>query len=159
VDQGGKARVRRREFDGCPIAGALQIVGDKWTMLIVRDLFNGPKRTTELLAELRPISSRTLLERLRGMEQERLVTRRNYRGNPPRVEYRLTERGQLLFPFLEVLMKLGESLGCGECEDRRGRLGSYCDFCPRAEPAQLSPIQKPAAPRSRRPQEDSIVLL
>ncbi len=151
--------MRRREIDGCPIAGALQIVGDKWTMLIVRDLFNGPKRTTELLAQLHPISSRTLLERLRGMERDLLVARKNYRGNPPRVEYRLTEHGQLLFPFLEALMKLGESLDCSECEDRRRRLGSYCDFCPRAEPAQLPAVLKPAPAPTRRPQEDSIVLL
>ena len=60
--------MRRREGDGCPVAGALQLVGDKWTMLVVRDLFRGPKRTTELLTALHPISSRTLVARLRGRE-------------------------------------------------------------------------------------------
>ena len=51
------------------IAGALQLIGDKWTMLVVRDLFAGPKRTTELLEDLHPISSRTLMGRLREMEK------------------------------------------------------------------------------------------
>jgi len=67
--------VRRRKIDGCPIAGALQLIGDKWTMLVVRDLCAGPKRTTELLEDLHPISSRTLMGRLREMEQDDVVVR------------------------------------------------------------------------------------
>ena len=94
--------MRRREGDGCPIAGALQIVGDKWTMLVVRDLANGPKRTTDLLAALHPISSRTLLGRLRDMEHDELVTRRDFHENPPRVEYALTPLGRSLFTPLEA---------------------------------------------------------
>ncbi len=74
--------MRRRKIDGCPIAGALQLVGDRWTMLVVRDLFAGPKRTTELLEDLHPISSRTLMGRLREMEQDDLIVRNNYGGLP-----------------------------------------------------------------------------
>src|SRR5215210_4672324 len=85
----GDESMRRREGDGCPVAGALQLVGDKWTMLVVRDLFRGPKRTTELLTALHPISSRTLVARLRDMEQDALVERRDYGGSPPHVEYAL----------------------------------------------------------------------
>ena len=53
--------MRRRKIDGCPIAGALQMIGDKWTLLVARDLAGGPKRTMELHAGLFPISSRTSL--------------------------------------------------------------------------------------------------
>ena len=59
--------MKRRELDGCPITGALQMLGDKWTMLVVRELVSGPKRTMELLNSLFPISSRTLVGRLRDM--------------------------------------------------------------------------------------------
>ena len=93
--------MRRRKIDGCPIAGALQLIGDKWTMLVVRDLFAGPKRTTELLEDLHPISSRTLMGRLREMEQDALILRNNYGGLPRRVEYELTERGRRLVPLLD----------------------------------------------------------
>ena len=55
--------MKRRELDGCPITGALQMLGDKWTMLVVRELLAGPKRTMELLNSLFPISSRTLVGR------------------------------------------------------------------------------------------------
>ena len=89
--------MRRRKIDGCPIAGALQLIGDKWTMLVVRDLCAGPKRTTELLEDLHPISSRTLMGRLREMEQDELILRNNYGGLPRRVEYELTPLGYTLF--------------------------------------------------------------
>lgn len=143
--------MRRREGDGCPVAGALQLVGDKWTMLVVRDLAHGPKRTTELISALHPISSRTLVGRLRDMERDALVERRNYRGSPPHVEYVLTERGRRLLPFLDALRKLGEALDCNECEDRRRHLGAYCDACPHH--------REPRSPVTRRERDDSIVLL
>jgi DNA-binding HxlR family transcriptional regulator len=136
------------------VAGALQLVGDKWTMLVVRDLFHGPRRTTELLQALHPISSRTLVGRLRDMEQDALVERRDYGGSPPHVEYVLTERGRLLVPLLDTLRKLGEVLDCNECEDRQHRLGSYCEACPRAEAA----TQHAATP-SRREKDVPVVLL
>jgi DNA-binding HxlR family transcriptional regulator len=148
--------VRRREGDGCPVAGALQLIGDKWTMLVVRDLSMGAKRTTELLAALHPISSRTLVGRLRDMERDALIERHDHGGSPPHVEYVLTERGRLLLPFLDALRKLGETLDCNECEDRRARLGDYCDACPRNH-VEAPPPPRPPAPRRER--DDSIVLL
>jgi DNA-binding HxlR family transcriptional regulator len=135
------------------VAGALQVVGDKWTMLVVRDLALGPKRTTELIAALHPISSRTLVGRLRDMERDALVERREYSESPPHVEYHLTERGRRLLPFLDALRKLGESLDCNECEDRKRRLGDYCDACPRHH------VETHSAPAPRRQRDDSIVLL
>lgn len=148
--------MRRREGDGCPVAGALQLVGDKWTMLVVRDLVAGPRRTTELLAALHPISSRTLVGRLRDMEQDELIVRHDFRGSPPHVEYTLTERGKLLLPFLDALRRLGQSLDCNECEDRKERLGDYCDACPRKSETERS---SPEPARRRRERDDSIVLL
>ena len=147
--------MRRREGDGCPVTGALQMVGDKWTMLVVRDLAHGARRTTELLAALHPISSRTLVGRLRDLERDALVERRDFGGSPPHVEYVLTERGQLLMPLLEALRKLGEALDCNECNDRKRRTGDYCETCPRAAATEEK------SPRStRRPEpDDSIVLL
>ena len=156
--------MRRRKIDGCPIAGALQLIGDKWTMLVVRDLSAGPKRTTELLEDLHPISSRTLMGRLREMEQDELILRNNYGGLPRRVEYELTERGRRLLPLLDALMKAGQALDCNQCEDRKEGAGYYCDFCPltRGEeifvpepPLALEPTPAPI----RRPKDDSIVLL
>ncbi len=147
--------MRRREGDGCPVAGALQLVGDKWTMLVVRDLVAGPKRTTELLAALHPISSRTLVGRLRDMERDELIERRDFGGSPPHVEYVLTERGRRLLPFLDALRRLGQSLDCNDCEDRRERLGDYCDACPRGGEAE----QTHTPGRRQRERDDSIVLL
>jgi DNA-binding HxlR family transcriptional regulator len=151
--------MKRRELDGCPITGALQMLGDKWTMLVVRELLAGPKRTMELLNNLFPISSRTLVGRLRDMEKDRLVERTDFGGNPPHIEYALTERGMLLLPLLESLRQLGLALKCNDCEDRRKRVGVYCEPCPLNENAiEIPPPRVPVAP-PRRHQDDSIVLL
>jgi DNA-binding HxlR family transcriptional regulator len=152
--------LRKREGDGCPIAGALQLVGDKWTMMVVRDLAGGARRMTELLEGLLPISSRTLVDRLRDMEGDGLVDRIDYGGNPPHVEYRLTERGLLLLPLLEALRQVGQALGCNDCEDRRTRLGIYCEACPLNDyQAPVSKKEPARAPTYRKEQDDPIVLL
>ena len=128
------------------------MLGDKWTMLVVRELLAGPKRTMELLNSLFPISSRTLVGRLRDMEKDQFVERTDFGGNPPHIEYALTERGMLLVPLLESLRQLGLALGCNECEDRRKRLGAYCEPCPLNEHSLDLP-----PPRHKK--EDSIILL
>ena len=147
--------MRRREGDGCPVWGVLQVVGDKWTLLIVRELAAAPRRTTELLARLHPISSRTLMDRLRDMERDALIERRDLGGSPPHVEYTLTERGRRLMPLLDALRAAGEALDCNACEDRHERHGSYCASCPlEGRPAAT------AQGTTRRAQpDDSIVLL
>src|ERR1051325_10293192 len=138
-------------------------------MLVVRDLFAGPKRTTELLEDLHPISSRTLMGRLREMEQDDLLLRNNYGGLPRRVEYELTERGRRVVPFLDALMKVRQALECNDCQDRKESAGYYCDFCPHQQtpiefidqlPSTESPVESepPPAPAPRR-KDDSIVLL
>ena len=151
--------MRRREGYGCPVWGALQVVGDKWTLLIVRDLARGARRTTELLAGLHPISSRTLVERLRDMERDQLVERRSLGGSPPHVEYTLSGRGRLLLPLLEVLRTTGEALDCNVCEDRRARAGDFCDACPERHAAAPPSESRPAPSRPRPSADDSIILL
>jgi DNA-binding HxlR family transcriptional regulator len=136
------------------------MIGDKWTMLVVRDLASGPKRTMELLNGLFPISSRTLVGRLRDMENDRLLERTDFGGNPPHIEYALTERGRVLLPLVDALRVLGQSLDCNECEDRKEHLGFYCEACPRnfAVP-EAEPLPMPAPLPRRRQRDDSIVLL
>ncbi len=148
--------MRRREGDGCPVTGALQLVGDKWTMLVVRDLWNGPQRTRELLSSLHPISSRTLLIRLRDMERDHLIERHVRKNNSRHVQYQLTARGRLLFPILDALWKIGLDLDCNECADRMEQRGSYCEVCPHKGDAESSTQH---AHVSQREPDDSIVLL
>lgn len=151
--------MRRRELDGCPIAVLLQMLGDKWTMLIVRDLVHGPRRTMELHSNLDPISSRTLVARLRDMVKDKLLNRIDYGGNPPHIEYALTERGRLLLPLIEVLMETGRSLSCSDCENRKKIRGYYCEACPNNLDLPLDYSIPAPAPSRRRERDDSIVLL
>lgn len=155
--------MQRRKGDGCPVSGALQVVGDKWTLLVVRDLVGGARRTTELLASLHPISSRTLLERLRNLERDELIERHSFSTIPPHVEYALTDRGRLLLPLLDLLHRLGEQLGCNECTDRQEHLGDYCDACPHHNGEEhRTPVSTPPPrrePRRERERDDSIILL
>jgi DNA-binding HxlR family transcriptional regulator len=146
--------LRRRKGNGCPVTATLQLMGDKWTILIIRDLAIGSRRTTELLSSLYPISSRTLLMRLREMENDNFIERRDYGGNPPRVEYLLTGRGLLFLPFLAELKKLGEKLGCGDCEERKAKVNDYCLACPNRHLSSQKQTQL-----SKHELDDSVFLL
>jgi DNA-binding HxlR family transcriptional regulator len=102
------------ETPTCSVAGAAEIVGSKWTVLIVHDLSEGPRRFTELEHSLAGISPRTLAERLRWLESEGIVVRRSYAESPPRVEYQLTDKGKALLPIVGEMRRFGhEWLGCG----------------------------------------------
>jgi DNA-binding HxlR family transcriptional regulator len=153
--------VIRRDLDGCPIAGALQVIGDKWTMLIIRDLAHGPRRTMELHSNLEPISSRTLVGRLRDLVADNILERTDFGGNPPHIEYALTSRGRLLIPLLDALRDAGQRLDCNECEDRKRRRGAYCETCPSNGWVPASTMEEPISRpiRARRQRDDSIVLL
>ena len=135
------------------------MIGDKWTLLVVRDLAAGPKRTMELHSGLFPISSRTLVGRLRDMEKDQLLERTDFGGNPPHIEYALTERGRLLMPLVDALRVLGQSLDCNECEDRKKHLGFYCEACPNNPGIPEAETFTRPAPLPRRQRDDSIVLL
>ena len=91
----------------CPIARTLDIVGDRWTILIVRDLFFGRSRFRELLASSPGLPSRLLSERLKRLEERGLVERVVYSQHPLRAEYRLTEEGRSLGPVLEAMVRWG----------------------------------------------------
>ena len=102
------------ETPTCSVAGAAEIVGSKWTVLIVHDLSEGPRRFTELEHSCAGISPRTLAERLRWLESEGIVVRRSYAESPPRVEYQLTDKGLALLPIVAEMRRFGhEWLGCG----------------------------------------------
>jgi DNA-binding HxlR family transcriptional regulator len=102
------------ETGTCSVATAAEIVGSKWTVLIVHDLSEGPRRFTELERACTGISPRTLAERLRRLEAEDIVVRRSYPESPPRVEYELTPKGVALLPIVTEMRRFGhEWLGCG----------------------------------------------
>jgi hypothetical protein len=92
------------------------------------------------------------------MEKDQLLERTDFGGNPPHIEYALTERGRLLLPLVDALRVLGQSLGCNECEDRKKHLGFYCEACPNNSEITPEPFSR-VAPLPRRRQDDSIVLL
>jgi DNA-binding HxlR family transcriptional regulator len=97
----------------CGVAAAAEIVGAKWTALLVHDLSEGPRRFSELEHSCSGISPRTLAERLRELETQGIVERRSYPESPPRVEYRLTEKGEALLPITRAMREFGhEWLGC-----------------------------------------------
>jgi DNA-binding HxlR family transcriptional regulator len=90
-----------------PDARALDLVGDKWTLLIVRDLAAGPRRFVELQRVLPGISTEQLRSRLNRMVADGLLTRQRYREVPPRVDYELTERAKELLPVVGALARWG----------------------------------------------------
>lgn len=99
---------KRHPYDQwSPDARALDLVGDKWTLLIVRDLVSGPRRFVELQRTLPGISTEQLRSRLNRMVADGLLTRQRYREVPPRVDYELTERARDLVPVLAALARWG----------------------------------------------------
>jgi DNA-binding HxlR family transcriptional regulator len=93
----------------CPVAGALDLLGDRWTLLVVRDLlFYDKRRFAEFLASPEGIATNILADRLGRLEQARLIQRRKYQERPPREEYRLTKRGRDLMPVLRELIRWGQ---------------------------------------------------
>ncbi len=93
----------------CSVACCAEIIGAKWTALLVHDLSEGARRFSELERACPGISPRTLAERLRALEQERIVVRRSYNETPPRVEYELTEKGQALLPIIDEMRRFGHA--------------------------------------------------
>src|SRR5918996_4756024 len=99
---------RRRGYrQYCAVASALDVVGERWTLLIVRDLFMGPKRYTDLRSGLPGIATDLLTARLRTLEAAGLVQRRTLAKPAPATVYELTDRGRLLGPALGALAQVG----------------------------------------------------
>jgi len=99
----------RKSLDqGCPVARTLDLIGERWTILILRDLLTkGPQRFQDLQNSLAGAAPNTLSARLKAMENEGLIERKLYSEHPPRLEYHLTDRGRSLGPVLAALREWG----------------------------------------------------
>ena len=96
------------ELPACPVETTLTLIGDKWKVLILRDLMPGTKRFGELKKSVGDVSQKVLTAQLRAMEENGLVHREVYAEVPPRVEYSLTELGKSLKPILDSMWAWGE---------------------------------------------------
>jgi DNA-binding HxlR family transcriptional regulator len=93
----------------CPLARTLDVIGERWTLLILRDLFlQGPRRFQDFEGSLSGVSPNTLSARLKRLEESGIVARRLYEERPPRAEYVLTEKGRELGPILKAMRAWGE---------------------------------------------------
>ena len=108
----------RTESIGCPVARTADLIGNRWTPLILRDLAEGCRRFSELERSLVGISPKTLSERLKRLEEAEVVARNCFAEVPPRVEYSLTAKGHALLPVIEQMRRYGtEWLDDGDCAD------------------------------------------
>lgn len=98
-----------KELPACPVETTLTLIGDKWKVLILRDLLTGTKRFGELKKSLGNVSQKVLTAQLRDMEESGLINRKVYAEVPPRVEYSLTVLGESLNPILDAMKCWGES--------------------------------------------------
>jgi DNA-binding HxlR family transcriptional regulator len=125
----------KRYDQPCPVAKTLELVGDRWTLLAVRDLLRGTKRFQDLLASLPGIAPNILSARLKLMEEHGLVRRHFYSDHPPRAEYELTDKGRELRTIVGALAAWGSRhvykqarlvhLECGHPVT----VGYYCPDC------------------------------
>ena len=125
----------KRYNQSCPVAKTLEVIGDRWTLLVVRDLLSGAKRFQDLLATLPGIAPNILSARLKLMEEHGLIARRFYSDHPPRAEYALTDKGRELGMVVGALAAWGGRhvykraklvhAGCGHPVS----VGYYCPDC------------------------------
>ena len=99
----------KTELPACPVETTLTLIGDKWKVLILRDLMDGTKRFGELKKSIGGVSQKVLTAQLRAMEASGLVHREVYAEVPPRVEYSLTELGRSLKPILDSMVLWGRA--------------------------------------------------
>ena len=101
-------KTMKTDLPACPVETTLTLIGDKWKVLILRDLMPGTKRFGELKKSIGSVSQKVLTAQLRAMEESGLVHRKVYAEVPPRVEYSLTDLGQSLKPILDSMWAWGE---------------------------------------------------
>ena len=99
----------KKELPACPVELTVGLIGDKWKILIIRDLLTGTKRFGELKKSLNNITQKVLTNKLREMEAFGLVKRKVYPEVPPRVEYSLTDTGLSLKPILDSMVEWGNN--------------------------------------------------
>ena len=128
----------KKKYDqACPVAKALEMIGDRWTLLIVRDLLAGARRFQDFQTSLKGIAPAILSDRLKLMEEHGLVARRFYSDHPPRAEYTLTDKGKELGPVVGALAVWGSrhvhpeaTLVHTDCS-HPVQMGYYCAHCGR----------------------------
>lgn len=98
----------KKNCRGCALARTADITGDTWSLLIIRDLMSGSKRFGDLESSLAGVSSRTLVKKLKFLEDHSIICRKQFREMPPRVEYGLTKNGKELNGIIEAMRKYGE---------------------------------------------------
>ncbi|MFA5911766.1 MAG: helix-turn-helix domain-containing protein [Vicinamibacterales bacterium] len=91
----------------CPVACTLDVLGDKWSLLVVRDVMRGKKRYAEFLASPEGIPTNILAERLRRLAAAGIIKAHRYSQHPPRVEYQLTAKGEDLRPVMRAMVEWG----------------------------------------------------
>jgi DNA-binding HxlR family transcriptional regulator len=155
--------VPKQYGQSCPVAKSLEFLGERWTLLIVRDLLHGPRKFQDLQDSLAGVAPAVLSDRLKSLEAQGIVSRRFYSEHPPRAEYALTTRGVELRPIVGALAIWGSrhlhtpstlvhtdcdtpldmAYYCPTCEQRVGGAGV------RFRPSVQAAARKPA-PRARR---------
>lgn len=100
--------LKKEELPDCPVATTVQLIGNKWKLLILRNLLVRPWRFNELRKSLDGISQKVLTESLRSMESDGIIVRTVYAEVPPRVEYSLSELGETLRPILDAMQAWGQ---------------------------------------------------
>lgn len=102
-----KTKTATKPRSACPVANTLDIIGDRWTLLIVRDIFKGKRRYKEFLESAEKIPTNILANRLKTMEEADIIERKIYSERPPRYEYALTENGEKLGEIVKMLYNWG----------------------------------------------------
>lgn len=97
----------KNQLPACPVETTLSIIGDKWKVLILRDLFEGTKRFNELKKSLNGVTQKMLTQQLRELEQDGIIHRMVYPVVPPKVEYSLTDLGKTLKPVVDSMRDWG----------------------------------------------------
>jgi DNA-binding HxlR family transcriptional regulator len=135
----------------CPVANTLDLIGDRWTLLIVRDLFLGRTRFAEFQQSLAGIPTNLLGDRLKQLEEHGIVERRFYSEHPPRAEYVLTEKGRALDVVLGALGQWGNQYAPASTQrvhtlcSSPVRLRWYCPTCDKTVPGREVTMGKSAA--------------
>ena len=101
--------IKKEELPDCPVATTVQLIGNKWKLLILRNLLARPWRFNELMKSLEDISQKVLTDSLRSMESDGIITRTVYPEVPPRVEYALSELGESMRPILDAMQAWGNN--------------------------------------------------
>lgn len=105
----GIQMLTKDELPECPVATTVQLIGSKWKLLIIRNLLERPWRFNELKKNLEGISQKVLMDSLRAMEEDGIITRTVYPEVPPRVEYALSDLGESMRPILTAMQEWGDN--------------------------------------------------